>query len=88
MVWGDGRHALLVDQSGGRGIKPEQWVRPNTSKPVGFAGGLGPNNLDAEMRKMPLRPRSWVDMESGLRNEQDWFDVTKAEACIKIWREC
>lgn len=93
MTWGDGRHALLVDNSGGRGIVPDKWVKPCTSKMVGFAGGLGPDTLSDQMRKMPgaffSQYNFWLDMESRLRDEQDWFSVERALLCINIvsqWR--
>lgn len=87
LVWGDNRHELLVDNSGGRGILPGAWVRPNTSKPVGFAGGLGPDNLQRELAKMPFF--QWVDMESSLRDAENWFSIELAVKCIDIiknWR--
>jgi len=93
MTWGDGRHSLLVDNSGGRGITPGAWKMPCTSKPVGFAGGLGSDTLTAQMAKMPqeffARYQWWVDMESSLRDEQDWFSIERAKACIEkvhCWR--
>ncbi len=78
-------HELLVDASGGRGLQPEQWESPATDKPVGFAGGLGPDNIEAQLSPIGAiaRPGWWVDMESGLRTEDDWFDIHKAIACIK-----
>lgn len=74
-------HAVLVDGSGGRGILPPLWARPNTAKPVGFAGGLGPDNLAEQLREIAfvaVRPW-WVDMEGRLRVD-DWFSCGKAEA--------
>ena len=72
-------HALLVDGSTGYGRIPETWERPDTVKQVGFAGGLGPDNIKAELeriRRVATEPY-WIDMESGLRKE-DWFDFQKA----------
>jgi phosphoribosylanthranilate isomerase len=45
-------HAVLVDASGGRGLSPAEWVRPETTRPVGFAGGLGPDNLASELPRI------------------------------------
>jgi hypothetical protein len=72
-------HAILVDGSGGRGITPTEWVAPKTPRAVGFAGGLGPDTLGAQL---PLiwkvaKAESWIDMESGVRDENDWLDVGK-----------
>lgn len=78
-------HAILVDASGGRGISPGVWAAPATDKAVGFAGGLGPENLQDEYRRLePIaRPGAWSDMESKLRTE-DWFDISLATRCAEI----
>lgn len=82
-------HALLVDGSGGRGILPDAWVRPPTSKPVGFAGGLGPDTLRRELPRIAAVAHGewWVDMEGRLRDDDDWFDLAKAKAAMGVWRE-
>lgn len=90
-------HQLLVDGSGGRGQVPKQWRRPSTSKRVGFAGGLGPLNID---RETPLIARAaaghkyWIDMESKLRSpsdllppDQDCFDLVKCRQVITAWED-
>lgn len=85
-------HAVLVDGSGGRGIVPRDWFTPITLKPVGFAGGLSAATLPVELPKLAKSlcvAGSWVDMESGLRDEHDWFDVLRAAAAVEIcsrWR--
>jgi hypothetical protein len=83
---GNGNHALLVDASGGKGISPTEWIAPETNKFVGFAGGLGPHNLETELLriKQVSKPGVWVDMESSLRDENDWFDIDKALKCIEL----
>lgn len=73
------RHAVLVDASGGNGILPDKWRRPETKKPVGFAGGLGPHNLAMQLqliREVAVGDW-WVDMEGRLRID-DWFDADSA----------
>lgn len=72
-------HVLLVDGSGGRGISPEAWHHPDTAKVVGFAGGLGPDNLAAELQMISRIARHgwWVDMEGKLRVD-DWFSLELA----------
>lgn len=82
-------HAILVDGSGGRGLLPERWERPRTWKPVGFAGGLGPETLRAELPKITAvaRPAWWLDMEARLRDERDRFDVEKAWEVLRIYRD-
>jgi phosphoribosylanthranilate isomerase len=83
------QHALLVDASGGRGLSPAAWAHPETDKPVGFAGGLGPDNLERELPNIAAvaRPGAWIDMENKLRDETDWFDAGKAVAVMEIWAE-
>jgi hypothetical protein len=82
-------HCLLVDSSGGRGISPEKWERPVTRKPVGFAGGLGSDNLRTELPKIMAVAEGtwWVDMEGKLRTEDDWFSVDLAECAIETFME-
>ena len=80
-------HAVLLDTSGGRGISPSAWKQPATEKVVGFAGGLGPDNLAQELRTIReiARPGWWVDMEGKLR-VNDVFSVELAEQCIAAFR--
>lgn len=80
-------HFVLVDKSGGRGITPAEWVRPETTKPVGFAGGLSLETLPRELSRIAAVARGdwWIDMESGLRDENDWFDVNKAKRVLDLW---
>jgi hypothetical protein len=81
-------HALLVDGSGGRGLLPSEWQRPVTAKQVGFAGGLGQENLRGEMMRIARIALGdyWLDMEGRLRTS-DWFDVSKAEAVLRLFHE-
>lgn len=74
----------LIDGSGGRGILPERWPNParvpNTVR-VGYAGGLGPDNLLVELPKI-LRvasPGWWIDMESSLRVHSGKFDIEPSD---------
>ncbi|MBQ4855673.1 hypothetical protein IMW82_13425 [Rhodanobacter sp. B2A1Ga4] len=81
-----GNHQLLVDASGGRGVGPSQWRRPATTKAVGFAGGLGPDNLASELERiLPIaRGDSWIDMEQALRTD-DWFDLSRCRRVLAVW---
>lgn len=76
-------HQLLVDASGGRGQMPAQWRAPLTQKPVGFAGGLTPDNLVTALPAIikVSRPGWWIDMEKGVRTD-DWFDVQKVALVV------
>ena len=82
-------HCLLVDTSGGRGISPELWERPITSKPVGFAGGLSYSNFHLELPKIQVVAVHpwWVDMEASLRTEDDWFSIEIAERTVERFLE-
>lgn len=79
-------HEILIDASGGRGLRPEEWHVPDTPKAVGFAGGLGPDNLETELKRIALVARlgAWTDMENRLRVD-DWFSVDLAKACLMIF---
>ncbi len=87
-------HDILLDSSGGRGVVRSNWEIPehlhgvaySGRKRIGFAGGLGEDNL-AEVYPLisqiyPLEP--WVDMETKLRDETDWFDIDKAHRCATL----
>jgi hypothetical protein len=76
-------HALLVDGSGGQGLAPSGWVRPATPKAVGFAGGLGPDSLVAELPRIRAVATGswWVDMEGRIRTD-DRFDADLAKAAV------
>ena len=89
----DIRHHILVDGSRGRGLTPLKWEAPviGTLKYVGYAGGLGLDNLHIHLPKIEDAANGkafWIDMESSLRTN-DWFDAAVAEAVITaltIWR--
>lgn len=77
-------HRLLVDGSGGTGRSPGRWERPATHLQVGFAGGLGPDNIGSEARKIHAvaKGRYWIDLEGKLRTD-DWFDLSLCERFLK-----
>lgn len=81
-------HQLLVDASGGRGLSPLEWRRPTTYRRVGFAGGLGEDNLARELPRIAAVATGawWVDMETKLRDASDRFHVPTARACAEIFR--
>lgn len=78
-------HAVLFDASGGRGKLPERWIAPLLGRFCGYAGGLSPETLETALpaiqavsHGLPL----WVDMESGIRNDDDSFSLDKAEKVL------
>lgn len=63
--------AGLFDLSHGTGKLPETWPEANLPGewvPIGFAGGLGPNNLREELPKIDSAANGeyWIDMETKL----------------------
>lgn len=57
----------------------------------GYAGGLGPDNLDAELPKIieaSCDARFWIDMESGVRSVDvsrgDVFDLARVRRVLEI----
>jgi hypothetical protein len=78
-------HSLLVDGSGGKGIVPKEWKRPETTKKVGYAGGLGPDNLKEELPKIVSlsQPGTWIDMETSLR-VSDKFNTKRIEEVLSL----
>ncbi len=77
-------HRLLVDGSGGTGRSPERWECPKTHLQVGFAGGLGHENIAAEIKKIhaAAKGRYWIDLEGKLRTG-DWFDLSLCARFLK-----
>lgn len=90
-------HSVLFDESGGRGQEPEAWQAPleitseklpsrAVSPLCGYAGGLGPDNLAVHLERIALVTKQqlfWVDMETKLRDTNDAFDITAAQACLE-----
>jgi len=72
----------LYDESGGRGLE-SSWKNPfHKEFFVGFAGGLGPDNLIQELNKIAeiVDGDIWIDMESKIRTNNK-LDLEK---CNKI----
>jgi len=79
------RCSILFDASGGEGRKADAYPEPPPRVRMGYAGGLGPGNVDSELPAMiAARQRTidaghvvapfWIDMESGVRRD-DRFDL-------------
>jgi hypothetical protein len=77
----------LYDISGGKGILPENWPQPRPEL-CGYAGGLGPENLDEQLAKLSEivgDNEIYIDMETKLRDEKtDVFDYEKCRQCLQI----
>lgn len=80
----------LFDCSGGRGRSPSAWPKPLLGLYCGYAGGLGPDNLQEALETilgLSDQGECWVDMESKVRSDKDGknvFDLEKAERCLEI----
>jgi hypothetical protein len=94
-----GNFVPLFDRSGGKGELPGAWPNaeyvedPDGSgvdRPIyhGYAGGLGPENLEVELPKIAEAAgaaRIWIDMESKVRSDDDkTFDLAKVRRCLEI----
>lgn len=72
---------VLFDASGGRGISPVEWPQAVNTTFCGYAGGLNPENVAQAVQIIGMRAtRYWIDMESGVRDEQDRFSLEKCRA--------
>jgi hypothetical protein len=61
----------LYDRSHGAGVVPGEWPKPNPNWEIGFAGGLGPENVLSELsriRQVAGQQGFWIDMETKLRS--------------------
>lgn len=73
----------LYDLSSGAGIVPEAWPKPIPGAYCGYAGGLGPKNIEDQLAKIRIcvgQSDYWIDMETRIRSEFDRkFDLGKVE---------
>ena len=79
-------HAVLYDDSAGRGISPDSWDPPLPGHFCGYAGGLNPANVAQQIEiiaKVAPGYTTWIDMETGVRTD-DKFDLTKVRRVLEI----
>lgn len=76
---------LLHDCSAGTGKFTDEWPVPLVSNLCGYAGGISPDNVSRVVARIQEKTngqnRYWLDMESGVRNSLDHFDLDK---CRKV----
>jgi len=81
----------LFDGSGGRGLLPTIWPKPLDGIECGYAGGLGPHNLRAQIEMIEATVGDtpvWLDMETHVRsNDNKQFDLDKVRQCLQIASE-
>jgi hypothetical protein len=63
----------LFDVSGGAGAVPEKWP-PYPGRFVGYAGGIGPDNVLQVIDEIAASGPYWIDMETKVRTNE-WFDL-------------
>lgn len=74
----------LFDASGGRGLAPPGWP-PYPGRIVGYAGGIGVENVLSVIEKIGASGPYWIDMESGVRTNNR-FDVSLCRSvCEKVY---
>lgn len=88
--------SVLFDTSGGIGRVPNEWPEQKLGHYCGYAGGLGPDNIETEWdriyQKLLIGETSlftntsvWIDMETNVRSSYDsLFDLEKVEQVCKI----
>lgn len=79
-------HAVLFDESAGRGISPDSWDAPLPGHFCGYAGGMNPDNVQQNIdmiARVAAGQTTWIDMETGIRTD-DRFDLQKVERVLKI----
>ena len=80
----------FFDISHGAGIVPESWPAPIPGVYCGYAGGLGPENIRDQLKKLEQvvgDTTIWIDMESSLRSVaigKNFFDLYKCEKVLEI----
>lgn len=75
----------LYDTSGGRGLVPITVPKHDDDRLVGYAGGINPGNVADWLMKIDAF-RFWIDMETGVRNSNDYLDLDACEeVCVSIW---
>ena len=83
-----GSASVLFDPSGGRGIEAFQWPTAPLGARMGYAGGIKPETVLDVLAELGPRADFWIDMESGVRDEHDRFDVGRVRAVLEAAAPC
>ena len=78
-------HAVLFDESAGRGISPDSWDAPLAGHACGYAGGIDPDNVGRNLviiSSVVGDYTTWIDMETGVRTN-DVFDLAKVRRVLE-----
>jgi len=83
--------AALLDASCGLGLAPAAHPRPLPGVHCGYAGGIGPDTVAAQLRNVAAACEGhagavWIDMESGVRGKDaegnDIFDLARVRKVL------
>lgn len=81
-------YSALFDLSHGIGVLPEFWPNLLPDVKCGYAGGLAPENLEEQIKRIEEKAGQteiWIDMETHVRSDYDrLFDLKKVETCLEI----
>jgi hypothetical protein len=78
----------FYDLSHGAGVVPDAW--PRSERYAGYGGGLGPENLEIELRRIDDAAAGgsyWIDMETRVRSVvagRSVLDLDRVEQCLAI----
>lgn len=78
--------SLLCDSSGGNGKLAQGYLPSFGRYFTGYAGGLSPENLEEELKKIELvagDSEIWIDTESGVRTDSK-LDIDKVKKFLEI----
>lgn len=69
--------SALYDTSAGAGKLPSTWLPPTKNMKCGYAGGLGADNVTAQLEKIAAvcKQPFWIDMENNVR----WSDNSRLD---------
>ena len=82
--------SYLLDASGGAGIDTPIEIVTSPGVHIGYAGGIGPDNVEEKLRTLLAHPtddRFWIDMETRVRTVDgtgEWLDLDKVERVLEI----
>lgn len=85
--------AVLFDSSAGTGQSPFTWPSPLPGRLCGYAGGIGPDNVEQVLGTLANACKAgtitWIDMESRIRtNDRLDFDKVQSVAeTVALWRQ-
>ena len=79
--------SMLVDESKGTGVAATSWPSPPGGYEIGYAGGIGPNNISKVLCDVARAAQGfsfWIDMESSLRSTKNGKDVFDLDKCYEV----